>query len=80
MLQGQDSSLLLPLDDVICLHMLNSVQRIAVHIREYDNPNVPISANRLRALLPKAASHRPRDVFMPLPWEYVYDLSLAGTH
>ena len=57
------------LDDLICLPVLDSVQRIAVHIIRYDEPDVLISEDRLRALLPRAASRRPRDVLMPLPHE-----------
>ena len=57
------------LDELICLPVLDSVQRIAVQIRHYHKPYVPVSEDRLRALLPKAASCRPRDIFVPLPLE-----------
>ena len=67
--QDSDSECCDMLDDLICLPVLDSVQRIAVHIIRYDEPDVLISEDRLRALLPKAASRRPRDVLMPLPHE-----------
>ena len=62
------------IDDVICLPVLDSVQRIAVHIGRKSAPNVPICEDLLRDLLPNAASRRPRNVFIPLSFEYVYDI------